>query len=213
MTDNIFVNRFSKMSNDELESISFNEDVYTDEARLTALDILKSRDVNTEAISLAHDTLVADKIANEKIVLNIPSATVSSSVHNKTDEKALPGLYSKRLIMMFSLFFSTVFGGALLMYNLKKMGQSKARTQVLIFCIFYAFIPFMLISSFQLDNNISIFANIIGGFILTEYFWNKFIGKTFEHKKLDWAKPTLISLAITIPLAILVIYFGGGLPA
>ena len=213
MTDNIFVNRFSKMTNDELEAISFNEDVYTDEARLTALDILKSRDVNTEAISIAHDTLVADKITNEKIVLNIPSATESFSLNDKTKEQPLPELHSKRLIMMFSLFFSTIFGGALLMYNLKKTGHSKARTQVLIFCIFYAFIPFMLITSFHLDNNISIFANIIGGFILTEYFWNKFIGKTFEYKKRDWVKPTLISLAITIPLAILVLYFGGGLPA
>ncbi|MDW5290027.1 hypothetical protein [Formosa sp. PL04] len=208
MTDNIFLYRFGKMTNEELEAISFNEDVYTDEARLTALDILKSRDINTEAVIAAHDSLMAESLATKEIVVELKDATESLPPNAKSKAEALPELYSKLLILIISILFSTLFGSILLMANLKKIGQSKGRTQVLIFSLLYLFLPVILITVFNLDNNLSIFANVIGGFILTEYFWNKFIGKTFEYKRRDWAKPILISLAITIPLAYFVIKSG-----
>ncbi|MFB9052898.1 hypothetical protein ACFFVB_07375 [Formosa undariae] len=211
MTDNIFVYRFNKMTNDELEAISFNEDVYTNEARLTALDILKSRGVNTEAINAAHTTLMADNVAKEKIILNIPTPTTTFTADAKSSAKSLPDLYSKRFIFVISILFSTLFGSVLLMANFKKTGHSKARKLVLLFSVCYLFVPVILITSFNLDPNIALIANVLGGYILTEYFWNKYLGKTIEYNRLDWAKPVLIMLAITIPLAYIVLKSGGAI--
>ncbi|MHA7943445.1 hypothetical protein ACJOV8_010255 [Formosa sp. 3Alg 14/1] len=214
MTDNIFVYRFNKMTNDELEAISFNEDVYTNEARLTALDILKNRDVNSEAINTTHRALMAEKVAQEKIVIEnkpSPTATFIDIENVKSETKPLPKLYSKTLILVISILFSTLFGSVLLILNLKKTGHSKARKLVFLFSVCYLFVPFILITSFNLDPNVALLANVLGGYILTEYFWNQYIGKNTEYKRLDWAKPVLIMLAITIPLAYIVLKSGGAL--
>ncbi|WP_066224896.1 hypothetical protein [Formosa haliotis] len=217
MNDNIFVNRFSKKTNEELEAIGLNEATYTDEARLTALEILKRReDVTiTEAISTTYDTLKTKEIkvvANKKAILNAVNNTEPVSANTTTEAIALPELYSKVLILVFSIIFSTLFGGVLMMSNLKKTGHAKARTQVLIFCLLYIFIPYFLVTTFNLDMNLTVFTNAIGGLILTEYFWNKYLGKTVSYKKRDWVKPTLISLAITVPLTFLVLKMYGGMP-
>ncbi|CDF78579.1 conserved hypothetical membrane protein [Formosa agariphila KMM 3901] len=210
MTDNIFVNRFNKMTNDELEAISFNEDTYTDEARLTALDILKSRDVNTEAINAAHSTLAAGSIATEKIVLDIPGSTETFTAIN-TKTEPLPELYSKKLILVISILFSTLIGSILLISNLKKVGHRQGMIQVIIFSCFYLFVPVTLISTLNINPQFAILANVLGGYILTEYFWNKFLGKAVEYKKRDWSRAVLIILAITIPLSYFVLKSGGAI--
>ncbi|WP_159023006.1 hypothetical protein [Formosa sp. L2A11] len=211
MTDNIFVNRFKKKTNDELEAISFNEDVYTNEARLTALNILKSRDVNTDAINSIHSNLTADaeRITKEKRVA-AASITSNASSNTKAKLKALPELYSKTLILAISILFSPLFGSVLLMFNFKNTGLKKAKNQVIIFTISYIFIV-VLISLLQLNSNLALIINAIGAFILTEYFWNTYLGKSIEYKKRSWAKPVLIILAITIPLTYFVLKSSGAI--
>ncbi|MGJ5641251.1 hypothetical protein [Formosa sp. S-31] len=206
MTDNIFTERFNKKENDELEAIALNETVYTDEARLTALDLLKSRDALTTDLSEIYQTLQAKAVERQNISKTFEGA---NTVDNTFDESKLPELHSKQLILMFSIFFSTIFGGALLMYNFKKVGQFKARNLVLLFCILYAFVPVALMSLFNFSSNVSIIVNILGGFILTEYFWNTYLGKSILYRKRNWVKPTLIALAIAIPMVILVLLSGG----
>ncbi|WP_435138746.1 hypothetical protein [Formosa sp. A9] len=207
MTDNIFKDRFSKKNNNELEAIALNEEIYTDEARLTAVDILISRAHTNDTLLQIHKTLSSQQEKNKTIAQENNSKPFSTT---QTDQ--LPVLHSKRLILMFSLFFSTIFGGALLMYNFKQTGHSKARSLVLLFCILYAFVPVALMSIFNIGTNISIVINVLGGFILTEYFWNSYLGKTFKYHKKDWVKPTLIALAIALPLALFVLYSGGLMP-
>ncbi|WP_299782000.1 hypothetical protein [uncultured Formosa sp.] len=207
MTDNIFVDRFKKMTNEELEAISFNEKVYTNEARLTALDILKSRGLNTDAINKTHSVLTAKSIAEKNIIIN-DTPNVSAGTRSKL--KALPELYSKSLILAISILFSPLFGSVLLIYNFKDSKLKKARNHVILFIIGYIFIV-VLISLFSLNSNFALIINVIGAFILTEYFWNTYLGKSIEYKKRNWAKPVLIILAITIPLTYFVLKSGGAL--
>jgi hypothetical protein len=50
--------------------------------------------------------------------------------------------------------------------------------------------------------------NGIGGWIMTQFFWNKYIGEETKYRTKPIWKPLIISLVITIPF-LLTIIFGG----
>lgn len=114
------------------------------------------------------------------------------------DNNPLPYLYSKRIILVFALLFSTVFSAVLLMSNLKQVGKNRARLEVLIFAIVFLILTALLLQVLNLPPNYSFIANVIGAAVLNEYFWNKHIGRDTPYKKKSWLKPTVISLAIAL---------------
>lgn len=118
-----------------------------------------------------------------------------------------PQLYSKRVIMAFSVLFSTIFGAAILMSNMKQLRNTKARLQVLLFGILYSVGQVFTINSMS-STNLSIPLNILGGMILNEYFWNRYIGKEREYLKKSWLKPAIISGLITVPFLLGLIFLG-----
>lgn len=109
-----------------------------------------------------------------------------------------PQLYSKGVILAFSVLFSTIFGAVILMSNMKRLQKTKGRLQVLLFGIIYSVGQVFTLNSFE-STNMSIPLNIIGGVVLNEYFWNRYIGKEREYLKKSWLKPAIISGLITIP--------------
>lgn len=113
----------------------------------------------------------------------------------KHDQK-LPELYSKNLILIFAILFSTIFAAALLIVNLRKLGKNKEAGWVLLFAIAYLIATAVVMQSFSLSPSMTIVANVIGAAILNEFFWNKFIGSDFAYKKKGWITPTLIAVAI-----------------
>ncbi|SDS28943.1 hypothetical protein [Gramella sp. MAR_2010_147] len=117
----------------------------------------------------------------------------------------LPEFYSKRVITAFSLIFSTIFGAVILMSNLKKKGEQKGRVQVLIFSIIYSAGMIFTINSMG-TNRLTIPLNILGAIILNEYFWNRYLGKNIEFEKKSWIKPAIISVTVTIPFILALIY-------
>ncbi|MCB7482125.1 hypothetical protein [Christiangramia sediminis] len=116
-----------------------------------------------------------------------------------------PQLYSKRVITAFSLIFSTIFGAAILMSNLKKIGEKKGRIQVLIFSILYTVGIIFTVNSVS-TSKFTIPLNILGAVILNEYFWNRYLGKNIEFEKKSWVKPALISVTVTIPFVLALLY-------
>lgn len=120
-------------------------------------------------------------------------------------EEAIPELYSKTLILLFSILFSTIFSAALLMSNLKSLGKGKARIQVLLFAILYLVATAIVLQFFKLPANLTFIANVLGAAILNEYFWNKLIGKDLEYKKKSWIKPAIISVLIALSFFLLLV--------
>lgn len=132
-----------------------------------------------------------------------------STTDNHTIEqpkKELPLLYSKKLILVFSGLFSILFGAVLFLSNLKRLGEKKVFYQVLVFVIIYVSGMIFTLSSIKGGTNFSLPLNLLGGFILTEYFWNGYLGKEIEYKKKSWIKPALISLGISIPAFLALLY-------
>ncbi len=192
MIDSTFKRTFQHKTNDELTAIVKDAESYIDEARLTAIQMLKERGADV--------TLYQTTEANL-------STAITKQKEQKAEEKAkeviaflekeakVPQLYSKTLILTFCILFSTLFGAALLAYNMKVSGKKQGFTQVILFAVFYVLGGVLVSLAFQSDMS-TLFLNVISGFILTEYYWNKYLGATVKYVKKSWVKPTLISLVI-----------------
>ena len=115
-----------------------------------------------------------------------------------THKQHLPELYSKTLILMFAILFSTIFAAALLIVNLRNLGKNRPALFVGLFAFAYVIATALVMQAFALSPILTIVANVIGAAILNEFFWNRYIGSEFAFEKKSWLKPTLISIAIAI---------------
>ncbi len=204
MNENIYFTKFQSKTDSELEYILENKEKYNEQAVSASIQILKNRNGKTPELEIVENEIQATK--ERKIIAQEKEFEEEKKKNNITDDPNAPELHSKRVIMVFSGLFSTIFGAVLLMYNMKQTDNSNGRIQVLVFGILYTIVTLVVVNLLNIKGNIAIIFNIAGGGILTEYFWNKFIGKEFEHRKRSWIKPAIISVLITIPLVLAAIY-------
>ena len=119
-----------------------------------------------------------------------------------TDPNA-PLLYTKGTIRGFALVFSTIFGAVLLSSNIH---DNKKKWIVIGFGVLYTALTIVIVNLLP-SNIIYVFLlNTAGGLGLTTTFWDKFMGKDTKHRsKLIW-KPLIVSIVITIPFLLAIIY-------
>jgi hypothetical protein len=191
MRINNFTQNMLKKSNTELENILADKDAYTDEAIQAVIWELENRNI-IEKGAIKHNfvPLEKDKQLEDK-ELAIENVNKASS-----KEIVLVTLYSKRAILGFTIFFSTLFGAVLLMSNLKKMNMPKARIEILVFGISYTFLTILLLDYLPKTFFLTMVFNLIGYAILVEYFWNRNLGKELQHQKKQVIKPLIISFLI-----------------
>ena len=200
MRANNFTQNMLKKSNAELENILEDKKMYTDEAIQAVIWELENRNI-IEKGSITHNLAIL-----EKDVL-IEEKELDKANHEASSEAAVfPILYSKRAIQGFTIFFSTLFGAVLLMSNLKKMNNPKARVEVLVFGISYTFLTIILLDYLPKTFFLTILFNLVGYAVLVEYFWNKNLGKELQHQKKQISKPLIISFAILVLLVLLQFY-------
>ncbi|WP_295177766.1 hypothetical protein [uncultured Christiangramia sp.] len=113
----------------------------------------------------------------------------------------IPALYSKRVIFMFCLLFSTIFGAVILMSNLNSLKENKGKWQVLLFALLYTAGHAYTVFNFS-TTYIGLMLNLGGALFLTEYFWNRYIGMEREFIRKSWTKPAIVSALITVPLIV-----------
>ena len=201
MSENRFLKKFEYKSDSELERIINDKETFVEQARIAAIEILKERNGQTESTKKAETEM---KSAQERKVAAQQKAKEEEKKKSFVmDDPEAPELYSKRVITMFSAIFSTIFGAVLMMHNFKEVGNSKARNQVLVFGILYTIASILIINALNIQ---AIALNFTGAAILTEFFWNKQLGKEIKYRKRSWIKPAIISVIITIPFVLAVIY-------
>ena len=117
-------------------------------------------------------------------------------------------LYSKKAIYGFSLFFTSIFGGVLLRQNLLDLGKKKEANNALLLSIGLTLISYVIIFNIEnVGSSATLICNLIGGLILSEFYWTLHIPKDLkiENKKI-W-KPLIISVCITLPFIILAVLY------
>ena len=124
------------------------------------------------------------------------------------DSEINPKIYSKRAIWGFSFFFTSIFGGVLLMQNLRDIDRKKEANIVLLFSIVYTALTIYIVNIPENPtSSLSYLCNIIGGLILSEYFYKKYFPNDEPYEKKKIWKPLIISILISIPF-ILALFYG-----
>lgn len=200
MKENSYSKSMQSKSSQELESIIKNKIQYTDEALLAVIWELQKRDIITENEIKLEESINKNKVPKETNI--IQESNLNSSVFEELEK---PTLYSKRALQGFTIFFSTIFGVVLMMYNLKATNKPKVRIQVLFFGICYTIGSVLLIEVIPKIYFINLIFNLIGYLILSEFFWNKHLGKDLKFAKKSVTKPLVISLLITFFLLFLIL--------
>lgn len=113
-------------------------------------------------------------------------------------ENNLPKIYSKRSILGFSMFFSTLFGGVMLYKNLMDIKKKTGAYIVLGFSVVLTI--FQIVLGMLLENPKSSYAYLwgfVGGYILANYFFPKYFPNEEQyHKKAIWI-PLITGIIIT----------------
>jgi len=193
MRINSFSTKMSKKSNLELETIFNEKSKYTEEAVQAVIWELENRNLIKKT-----ETLYQDPDKEDSLTLSPSSKEVSENSESTFEELVLPALYSKKAIQGFTIFFTTIFGAFLLMQNLKQMNKPRARLEVLVFGIVYTLFTIILLNYLPKMFFSTLIFNFIGYAVLSEFFWNKNLGKEFVYNKKQIWKPLFISTLILL---------------
>jgi fatty acid desaturase len=139
---------------------------------------------------------------------NYPDDTTEEEYYDDNDPNAVE-IYSKSAIWGFTIFFSTLFGGVLLALNLRAAGYKRAALSVVLFALSYFALSFIIGSYLAATTQyIGLILNIIGGAILTGYFFNKYFPDDDYYPKSIWP-PLAVSILIIIGLTLIIYYTPG----
>ena len=123
------------------------------------------------------------------------------------DEKPVE-IYSKWPIRIFSIFMTPIFGGVLLIINLRKAGYKEATWPVLAFSVIYTLFTSMLLGGMGLITQMIV--SFTGGVILTDFFYKKYFPDDDYYPKPIWGA---LAVAIIINIsAFIILYYTGHLP-
>jgi hypothetical protein len=127
--------------------------------------------------------------------------------HNPSALESQPEIYSKRAIWGFAVFFATIFGGVLLMQNLKAVGKRKEANQVLLFSILFTVASVVIVNTIPARiPALNYILNFTGAGILIEFYFKKYFPATYEYRLKKIWKPLVISFLIIIPFLLAAIY-------
>ncbi len=118
-----------------------------------------------------------------------------------------PEIYSRNAVRGFSIFFSTIFGGVLLMQNLNSLGRRKDGTIAFVISIAIAIAAGIignLISS--QGSSLGILMSVVAAGAYSELVYKKYIPNEADYGKKKIWKPLIIGLVIFVPLTVWVIY-------
>jgi hypothetical protein len=129
-----------------------------------------------------------------------------NTFNNEQKQDTNIALYSSFSIVMFSIFFSSLFGAYLLRSNLIAVGNKEAANRLSIFAVVY-FIATIVIA--MIPNPpvpiLSMVMNWIGGNLLAYYFQKQLIPEHVLHPKKPILKVLIASLLISLVLVSLLV--------
>lgn len=122
---------------------------------------------------------------------------------DKFDDQENKKIYSAKLIRIFSIVFSPIFGGVLFFVNLKEAGKINEGIKILITSILFTFLGMAIVSRMQSPSSaIIMVVNFVGGYTLSYLIYPTYFNDKNQQYKKPW-KPLIIALLVSIPFAII----------
>jgi uncharacterized membrane protein YidH (DUF202 family) len=114
-------------------------------------------------------------------------------------EEKLPKIYSKKAILGFSIFLSTLFGGVLLFQNLLDINKKKEAYTVLgLSILITVFTVFIVNIPEEPKSSLSYICGIAGGSFLSYFFVPKYFPDEEQYPKKAIWKPLIIGFVIVV---------------
>lgn len=187
----------------ELETIAKDHVFYKADVRYIALVELEKRGKLNKELRLTQEMLKIGRNERKEKQRHWYNENIFKKDKNIVESENVPELYSQKTIYAFSLFANTLFGAILLGINLKKQEKKQAILYLFIFTILYTVLSVVILNKV---SSFGIFSNILGGFILNELFWKRYIGKDFKYRKRKVIVPIIIGVSL-YAIFILVLFF------
>ena len=176
--ENSYTPSLKRLSNDELLLYIENPEEYQDDAVIAAIRELQKRGIENYKLAGTLALIENKRTQNENSLSQI-LITPSFSEY-----KDLPVLFSKTAIRLFSILFSTLFGGILLSINLYRLNKRKEIFFVISFSLLFSYGIGLLVTYFpEYSTAIALSMNLLGLIILEGLFWNRMIGNELKYTK------------------------------
>jgi hypothetical protein len=199
-----FEELMTRKSDDGLMEYVTNINLYTPESIYAALNELKKRGRQFTDEELGTIKIkIQEKMAEEKKRDEIWST--NSWKENIVDNPGAPQYYSHRAIWGFSTAFAVIFGAVLLSSNVR---DKKAKWIIIGFGVLYTSIAIAILNQLPRNTGMTFLLNAGGAYLLTQIFWNKYLGRETKYRTKEIGKPLIISVVIIIPIILAVIYGG-----
>ncbi|PTT41322.1 hypothetical protein DBR28_04325 [Chryseobacterium sp. HMWF028] len=122
-------------------------------------------------------------------------------------EEKLPKIYSKKAILGFSIFLSTLFGGVLLYQNLIEVNKKKEAYTVLAISILLTIITGVIVNiPEEPKSSLAYLCGLGGGCLLSYYFMPKYFPDEEKYPQKAIWKPLVIAVAIVAIILFSIIY-------
>jgi len=191
-------------SDEQLTNYLDNIEKFTEEAVMASIQELRKRGKQFSEEDLNEVKLKLEEKKKKENNETLKMRTSSWTKNIVTDPEA-PALYSQRAIWIFSVIFTVIFGAVLLSSNLKDKGN--ARWMVIAFGVLYTGLAVFILSSIHVTNSgLTIGINTAGAWIMNQFFWNKYVGAETKYRTKPIWVPLIVSIIITIPFLLALIY-------
>jgi hypothetical protein len=200
--DAYYAAKMAKKTEAELLEYFLNHHKYVAEAVLAAVKELQNRGRAFTEAELA--TVEPERRAVEQAAV----AATSEETSLVDEEVELPRLYSPGAIFGFSIFFSLIFGAALLATNIRTTGNRRGSWIVVGFSVAYMFLEALVVWQLNRSSSMSLAFNLAGAFILNYYFWPKYIGTQLDYEAKPIWRALIISVLIVLPVLVIMMLFG-----
>lgn len=181
MTENPFTQKMMAKTTLELETILENKAMYEGDAIIAA-------------------TLELEKRRFEER----HSSTGDAEVHEGsgyTNDPSAPELYPRWSIWFVSLSFNLLFAGFMMAKNLKWTDNKGQSTNALLFSVVFTTLAWYATNYLIAELHAPIWTlngfNLLGGYLLLEYFWDGKIGQ-LKYRRRSPVIPILISLVVSV---------------
>ncbi|HEV7232277.1 MAG TPA: hypothetical protein VGO45_13160 [Bacteroidia bacterium] len=135
-----------------------------------------------------------------------PSASLFDLNKNVVEDEQAPAFYSQRAIRIFSIFFSVLFGAALLASNLHSLKSKKGMWEVIGFGLVFTGLQIWILSMLPRSTAFTVGTCLAGVMLMNYLFWNKYIGADTQYRAKPIWKPLIIGILITLPIILLIVY-------
>jgi hypothetical protein len=169
--------------------------------KLRYYSIEKLKEIVSNAVEYKPELVEAAifELKNRKVEIDDIQLTTQEEIEELSNS---PILYSPRVIMVFSVLFSGIFGSLMFGRNLSVIKNRKGYwINVLIFIAMFASY-FIIMSNEQgnLNGFLAIIANFFWGVLYSGILWGVFIGTDLKFKKKSYSFPAIIGILINLLL-------------